>query len=58
MSQRLPTNVGSIEELHSLLHNFEIECSKVKRKRTCLERFDAENALQNPEITAGDAKYL
>ena len=135
MSQRLPTNVESIEELHSLLHNFEIECynchkkmigprskrycskecakeykykqklpdltrnckqcgiefiasnksqeycsldckhtipceicgklfvakagttcsfecSEVKRKRTCLERFDAENALQNPAIKA------
>ena len=32
MSQRLPTNVESIEELHSLLHNFEIECYNCHKK--------------------------
>ena len=32
MSQRLPTNAESIEELHSLLHNFEIECYNCHKK--------------------------
>ena len=35
-----------------------VECSEFKRKKTCLERFDAENALQNPAIIAGGFKYF